>query len=321
VIAWFHFAKKILPVFVYFRMAMDIQQLINSPSAIRSLSVIARAIPPRIGYLLCDRIAARIAARRDSALVQAVRCNQWMARGANLHRSALDNVVRETLQNTARDIYNLYHYLHNPQAMQELICMSPEACGMIQRSEFSERGMIVLGLHLSNFDFVLRSIVRPGLRSMILTIPNPQGGRGVEYEMRKQMGMNIVPASVGALRGAIKHLKNGGMLVTGLDRPIPHPNHKPKFFGQPASLPIHYVSLASKAQVPIVVMAVIQQADGKYHVFRSDFIEYDSKRDEIENAENVLKRAEEFIRWAPQQWNVPLPVWPQFLNEVETLTM
>jgi lauroyl/myristoyl acyltransferase len=135
------------------------------------------------------------------------------------------------------------------------------------------------------------------------------------------MGMNIVPASVGALRGAIKHLRNGGMLVTGLDRPIPHPNRQPKFFGQPASLPIHYVSLASQAHVPIVVMAVIQQADGKYHVFRSDFIEYDSERDEVQNAENVLKRAEDFIRRAPQQWNVPLPVWPQFLKEVETLAM
>ena len=128
--------------------------------------------------------------------------------------------------------------------------------------------------------------------------------------MRKQIGMNLVPASVGALRGAIKYLENGGTIVTGLDRPIPEPHQKPMFFGRPAWLPIYYVHLASKARVPITVMATIQQADGKYHVFRSDFIEVEPHLEAMRNAERVLKQAEEFIRLAPQQWNVPLPVWP-----------
>jgi lauroyl/myristoyl acyltransferase len=67
-------------------------------------------------------------------------------------------------------------------------------------------------------------------------------------------------------------------------------------------------------------MAAIQQADEKYHVFCSEPINIvhgtDSKTENLHNAERVLKEAERFIRMAPQQWNVPLPVWPEFLDKV-----
>jgi hypothetical protein len=62
------------------------------------------------------------------------------------------------------------------------------------------------------------------------------------------------------------------------------------------------------------------QQDGKYHVFASDFIEMDFEPDPnvemLRNAEKVLSIAEEFIRRAPQQWSVPLPVWPQVMDRV-----
>jgi KDO2-lipid IV(A) lauroyltransferase len=296
-------------------MSIDLQQVLNSPSAVRFLAWLARRIPPHIGYPLCDRIGNWIATRREAKLTQAVRLNQWMARGANLEEVALEQAVRETLRNNARDIYNLYHYLGNPEAMRQLISLSAPAQEVLERPEFSERGLVILGLHLSNFDFILRAISQNGFKPMVLTIPDPQGGRRVEYEMRKQTGMNLVPASVSALRGAIKHLERGGTVVTGVDRPIPEPKLRPLFFGRPASLPTHYIYLASKARVPVVVMPVIQGVDRRYHVFRSEFMEMeqhvDRQRETLQNAERVLKEAEKFIRMAPHQWNVPMPVWDE----------
>ena len=291
-------------------MPHDLQQLINNPFALRFISILARTIPPSIGYPLCDRIGSWVATQREAKFIQAVRLNQWIVSGANLTDAALDKAVQETLQNNARDIYNLYHYLGRSEEMQNMIHFSPEAIEILRRPEFADRGLIILGLHLSNFDFVLRSIFQHGFRAIVLTIPAPQGGRRVEYEMRKEIGMTIVPVSVGALRSAVKHLENGGTIVTGLDRPVPELRQKPTFFGQPACLPINYVYLASKAHVPIVVMAAIQQADEKYYVLRSEYLEMDPDLEAMRNAERVLKQAEEFIRLAPQQWNVPLPVWP-----------
>jgi hypothetical protein len=47
-------------------------------------------------------------------------------------------------------------------------------------------------------------------------------------------------------------------------------------------------------------------------------MEFDLDREKaiLRNAEKVLRQAEGFIRLAPQQWNVPLPVWPQYLGNV-----
>jgi lauroyl/myristoyl acyltransferase len=110
------------------------------------------------------------------------------------------------------------------------------------------------------------------------------------------------------------------MVLTGLDRPIPDPKYHPRFFGHAAALSTHYISLALKARVPVVIMAAIYQADGKYHVLSSGPIEmeWDSDREKeiLRNAENVLNQAEAFIRLAPQQWNVPMPIWPQLLGNV-----
>lgn len=301
-------------------MKIDLQQIINNPFAVSLAFFLGRIFPPRVGYPLCNAIGNWIARRRDSKVTQAVRANQWMVRGANLGKETLDKAVRETLKNNIRDLYLLYHYVQRPEATQRLIHLEPLARELIERPEFAEYGLVIVGLHLSGFDLVLQSICRQGFKAMILTIPDPQGGRLIEYEMRKKAGMNVIPASLSTLRLAVKHLEQGGMVLTGMDHPVPDPKHHPRFFGHPASLPTHYISLALRARMPVVIMAAIYQADGKYHVLSSEPIEMecdaDREKEILRNTENVLKQAEEFIRLAPQQWNVPLPVWPQYLENV-----
>ena len=301
-------------------MSIDLQQILNSPFAVRFLSWFAQAIPPGIGYPLSDRIGDWIAAHHEAKLTRAVRLNQWVVRGAKLEKAALDEAVRETLRNNARDIYSLYHYLGKPELMRQMISFSRPAQEILERPEFSDRGLVILGLHLSNFDLILRAVSQTGFKPLVLTIPNPQGGRRVEYEMRKQTGMNVKPASLSTLRNAIQHLEQGGMVVTGMDHPVPQPKWQPTFFGRPAFLPTHYVFLASKAGVPVVLMPAIQQPDGRYHVFCSERLEMerysDPEKQILQNAERVLREAEKFIRMAPQQWNVPMPVWDESLTEI-----
>ena len=299
---------------------IDIQQIINQPLAVHLAFFLGRWIPLRIGYPLCNFVGDWAATRRDSKVTRAIRANQWVVRGANLRKEMLDRAVQETLKNNVRDLYLLYHYVQNPEATPRLIHLDGFARQLIERREFAERGLVIAGLHLSGFDLILQSICRQGLKAMILTIPNPQGGRLIEYEMRKKTGMNLVPASLGTLRQAVKHLEQGGMVLTGMDHPVPDPKFHPRFFGCAAALPTHYISLALKARVPVVIMAAIYQSDGKYHVQCSEPIEMecdsDREKEILRNTENVLKLAEEFIRLAPQQWNIPLPVWPQWLGKV-----
>lgn len=299
---------------------VDLQKVINSSLSLRFVSALARRSSPRWGYRIADLIAEQITRQRDSKVVRAVRANQWVVNGERLDGSALEQVVRETFQYWAHCIFDLYHYIENPEATGQLIVMEPSFQQLAQRPEYDKRGLMIVGLHLSNFDLILQWLSRQGMKPLTLTIPNPEGGRQLEYEMRQRVGMKLLPASVGAFRQAIKHLQQGGMVVTGIDRPIPAPEARPRFFNRPAALPLHHIFLATKTHVPIVMAVASLQQDGKYHVCASDFIEMDSYPDpqveKLRNAEKVLGIAEEFIRRAPQQWSVPLPVWPEAMDVV-----
>jgi lauroyl/myristoyl acyltransferase len=305
-------------------MPLDLQRLNDSRFVLSLVSALGRGLPLHLGHAFADLVAARIATRQDSSMIQAVRANQWVVRGETLKKEVLDQAVLETLRNSARSIFDLYHYMQNPKATGHLIVLDPASQALIRRPEFEKRGLMLVGLHLSNFDLAIQWFIRQGMKPLVLTIPNPQGGRRREYEVRKKMGLNLVPASFAALRQALKHLQQGGVVMTGIDRPIPAPRVRPLFFGRPAALPIHHVSLAVKAKVPVMIIVTNLQPDGKYHMLTSDLIEMDPHRDrtteEIQNAEKVLGIAERFIRQAPQQWSISLPVWPQALDLVPNKT-
>ncbi|MCX7028795.1 MAG: hypothetical protein NTU62_01575 [Spirochaetes bacterium] len=305
-------------------MTINLQRLNDSRFVLSLVSALGRGLPLRLGHAFTDLVAARIANRQDSKMIQAVRANQWVVRGETLKKGALDQAVLETLRNSTRSIFDLYHYMQNPKATGHLIVLDPTSQALIRRPEFDKRGLMLVGLHLSNFDLALQWFIQQGFRPLVLTIPNPRGGRRLEYEVRKKIGMNLVPASFAALRQALRHLQQGGVVMTGIDRPIPAPKVYPRFFGRPAALPMHHISLAVKAKVPVMIIVTNLQPDGKYHMLTSDLIEMDPHRDrateEIQNAEKVLGIAERFIRQAPQQWSISLPVWPQALDLVPNKT-
>jgi len=301
-------------------MSLEIQQIINSSFGVSLVSALGRGIPPWLGHRLSDFVAERIAAQRDSRMVRAVRANQWVISGEKLEKAALDEAVRQTFRNAARSIFDLYHYIQNAAEMDRLIVIDQTIQQLFERRELGKLGLVVAGLHISSFDFVLQSLHLRGIRPMVLTIPAPGGGRRVEFEIRKKTGMNLVPASVNALRQAIKCLQRGGVVLTGIDRPIPNAKYRPHFFGRPASLPTHHVYLATRAQVPVMIMVTNLQPDRSYTVITSQPIEMESHPDRqvemLRNAEKVLSIAETFIRKVPYQWSISLPVWPEALEQV-----
>lgn len=297
---------------------VDLQQVLNSSLSLRLVSGLAQRLSPRVGYRFASHVADFLARQKESQLIRAIRANQWVIRGECLDGESLDDAVHETLNHSAHCFFDLYHYMQDPAGAGELIVLEPSFQEISHRPEFARRGLMVIGLHLSNFDLVLQWVAKRGTKLMAVTIPNPQGGRHLEYEIRKRTGINMLPASVGAFRQALKYLQAGGMVLTGIDRPIPDPQALPRFFGRPAALPVHPIFLATRAHVPVIIAVTNFQQDGKYHVCTSEPLEMEPGPDAetalLRNAEKVLSVAEGYIRRAPQQWSVPLPVWPAIMD-------
>lgn len=299
---------------------MNLQDFLNSRRGGEVGLRISRWLPPRLGNSIARFAADRIAARRDLALVRAIRANQWVVGGCKDSPRSLDQNVKESLRHTAISFYTFFHYLENPEALQELIVFSPQAEYLIECSQEAKRGVLVSGVHMSNFDLVAIAAAYRGLRAVGLSLPNPNETVEWQHNLRRVRGLEILPASISGIRETISRLQEGQVVMTGIDRPVDDPKYRPLFFGRPANVPVHYVHMALKARAPLVIMAAILRDDGKYHILSSDFIELQPHQDRhveiVKNAEMVLEIAAEFIRQAPQQWSNSRPVWPEALTEM-----
>jgi len=299
-----------------------VAKLVYSSWGLKMAAFLARSTPPGIGYFFGRTVARWVCSLRNSEFVAAVRQNQAVIAAEGGSSASLDQAVQGVFRNSADSVYELYHYMSDPAALERLYCIDPSFQAVVDRLEFDRRGLLIAGLHMAGFDLGLRWLCRYKFKPLVLTMPNPQQGRQLELEGRRQMQMNAVPYSMNALRLAVRHLQEGGMVLSGIDHPVPPSHSMPNFFGQPALLPTEHIYLAVRARVPVVVVASRLEADGRYHIHASPLVEmdrYPSRAAELcRNAEKVLALAEGFIREAPQQWLIFQPVWSSTAGAAST---
>lgn len=296
---------------------MDIQSIINAEYGIRTGLALARLMPPSAGYALARFLAKWITNQRNQPMVQAVRANQWVARGGNLTCSELDEAVQATFQDRAYSIFNLYHNLQKPERMLRAVDFSADFNGLIERSRRRDAGLVVVMAHISNYELVALAAALNGGQGVALTLPEQPGGYKQHDLIRQRYGIEAIPASMASFKYATEVLREGGIVATGVDRPLPQSRYRPTFFGRKAGLPVHYVALALKADVPVVFAFAYRKDDGRYGVTNSEFMymkDYDSRKATVlANAERVLERCEQAITRDPKQWAMFFPVWPDVL--------
>jgi phosphatidylinositol dimannoside acyltransferase len=302
---------------------MDLQKILNSRESGLWALRICRVLPPQLGHVLSNTLADRIAANPQLPLVQAVRLNRWVVSGGKMESEELDVAVRQTLRHIARSFYQLFHKANRPEALQKSVVFNDRIDELIAASRENRCGVMVTGVHLGNFDLVMQAAGWRGLQALAISLPeNTEHPEAVEWQhgIRRQTGLEIRPASFGTFRAAIRRMREGGAVLTGIDRPLSSPRYQPRFFGRPASVPVHHVQLALEAGVPVVVMATSYQGDGLCHIQMSPEIQMrrfsDREQETLFNAEQVLEAARHFIQLAPEQWSVLQPVWPDALSEL-----
>jgi len=299
---------------------MDLQAFTNSRYGVALALFLARSLPPWAGYWVGRRLANLIYRFRHSTIVQAVRVNQYVVSRGKLRGAALEARVRQVLHHGARCQYDFYHYLADPQAIRAKVHLDEKALDLIQPSQKAQRGVVVVAPHLSNFDLGMLAMGYSGLQALVLAIASPTSGYQWQNEIRQRSGLEVTPIGPDTLRDALRRLRQGGVVATGVDRPVPGKKETLTFFGRPAALPVGHVRMAMDAQVPIQVISISMTPDGQYHLRLSEPIEMeqtgDRKRDIRANAQQVLAEVEAHICQHPEQWLMYYPVWPDALQEL-----
>jgi KDO2-lipid IV(A) lauroyltransferase len=296
------------------------QTLFNSRLGIGLALILGKSIPAGIGYRIADKFTAFIASRRMSKLVRAIRGNQWVVSRGMLSAGELDQAAKTTLYMAGRCIYDFYHAINRPEEILRKLSLSPEIECYLEEFLQGKEGALLVAPHTSNFDMAGQALALHGLHYQALAYPRPPGGYQWQNRLRSATGVEITPMGKSALQKAKDKLKNGGVVITGLDRPLPESRYRPRFFGRSAALPVAHIHLAMQTNVPIIVVACHTNPDGFYIIQASKKIWMQSSSDlytaTVENAERVLSEAEAFILQAPDQWSMFYPVWPEVLDEI-----
>ncbi|MCJ7519340.1 MAG: lysophospholipid acyltransferase family protein [Anaerolineaceae bacterium] len=299
---------------------MTLQSIINSRLGIGLILGISKLIPPKVGFKLADWVAMKIASRKESQMVHSLRANQWVVTGQKLSTEELDMQVLDTFRHIAHVQYDLYHNLDNHQATLDRMILCPQLVGLLNSRMGGNEGTLILAPHLSNFDLAGRAMALNGYNIQVLSYPQPHGGYQWQNRLRKDIGIEISPMSTESLRRAKTRLKDGGFVISGLERPLVDTNYHPKFFGYPAPVPVFYVRLALQTNSAILIIACVGTPEENYTLECSDLIylkpDDDPLREIERNAEKVLKAAEPFIRTHPEQWAMTYTVWPFALNKM-----
>ncbi len=293
---------------------MSIQDFVNGPAAVSLVFGLARIMPPRQGYWLADRLGGLLSHMRNSNQVRAVKANQSIIGQGRLTDSELQQITRETLQSKARNIYDYFHFFDDLKTIQKMVEIDDTLKLMIENHRKSQKGLMVVSAHFSNFDLELRAAVLAGMRSQVLVYSQVYFSYRFQNRIRGLEGMEVTPVSFSAMQKALQLLKNGGIVATAVDRPNGESRYQPIFFGQPSALPVGHVQMALKADVPVVVVSGRTFPDGHYCVWASDPIPMrrfnDPNEEVLWNTEQILKNIEQIILWDPKQWSMFYPVWP-----------
>ena len=294
---------------------MRLQDFISSKPMTQLGIVIGRHMPRRAGYGLA-RIAAGVIARRKPEVYWTVRANLRQILGPEADDLVLHRMTHQVFFHAGQTYYDFFHAIGQPkEVLAEAVRIPEKLVAFIQSETARGQGVLLLFAHMSNFDLLGLSMGARDLPIQMLSLANPQAGFHLLNYLRATAGFEVTPITPQSLRAAIRRLKSGGIVLTGVDRPIPEDRELVEFFGRPAYLPVGPVRLALMTGA-LVIMASCYYEPGKgYGLKVTEPLEMirtgDRRRDLMTNVRRVVDILEQHVRARPEQWMMFHPVWPE----------
>ena len=145
-----------------------------------------------------------------------------------------------------------------------------------------------------------------------LSLAEPPPGFEFFNHLREKGNVLLTPITPRSLRDAITRLRHGGIVLTGVDRPIGKGDEPVEFFGATAHLPTGYIRIPLRTDSLVMTVAAYFE-DGVYQLVANPPMEMertgDNGQDVILNLRRVLSQVETLILRHPDQWMMFVPVW------------
>ena len=291
---------------------MKLDRLSSSAAAIQAAMALVRVMPERPLLRIADALAARFA-REASPSVAALRANQSVVRGVPEDDPEIDRAVQAVYHNAGRGQVALFRALaRGREALMRGCDLSSELVERIERARGLGRGLVLVGPHIGAFDFFLLTIAARGYPVHAISPADPTGTYRLQNSLRTKYGAETMPASRKAVRASINRLLEGGILVTGMDRPAPK-GERIEFFGSQAFLPTGFAKMAIRTNSLLLPGVILPDGPGHYRAEALEMLEPPKERTDAAVtglAREVLRQMEPVIREYADHWLMFFPVWP-----------
>jgi KDO2-lipid IV(A) lauroyltransferase len=300
--------------------SINFRNLFNQSIVIQLAILLGRVLPHEMGLKISSFIGNCLGKNKKSPMVKAIRANQYVIHNKSLSEEELIELPKVVFRSAANCIFDYFYFLSRPEKLQDIVHFSPQAQYAFDRI-IKNKPTVFVCPHISNFDLMGYALSLNNYIVQVLSYPQPVSSYKMQNKLRESLGMIVTPMTLGAFREARKRLKNGGSILTGLDRPLPEEQqnkYQPTFFGHKANLPVTYVRMAIEADAPVIVVAATSQPDGSYRLESSEPLWMETSEDLeteiIDNANKVLHEAESLIKRYYQQWAMFYPIWPEYFG-------
>jgi len=268
-------------------------------------------LPRRIGYFIAI-LVGDIIYLLSPRIRDTIAGNVKHVLGPEADDDAVRRVVRGVLRNASKNYLDL---IRIPRMKPEQIKaqVTPHGVHHLVEALARGKGVMLVTAHFGSFDIAVQLLAVHSVRT---TIPvealKPQRLLDHVVSLRRNKGLNIIPAKSGALQAMLGALRNGEIVLIACDRDVTGEAPKALFFGEETRLPDMAVRLALRTGAAIIPVFNLRRDDGRYDVYVEPPIEVASsgRANVAEHMNEVIRVVEKYIKSCPEQWAVLEPVWP-----------
>jgi KDO2-lipid IV(A) lauroyltransferase len=178
-------------------------------------------------------------------------------------------------------------------------------------------GVILALPHLGGWEWAGRWMTDQGHRLTVVVEPlQPPELFEWFVDLRKQLGMTVVPLGSGAATAVLKALRDNEVVCLLCDRDLERNGVEVEFFGERTTLPAGPAALSLRSGAPVLPTAVYfsSRYNGHFGYVRpalpSNRTDAGLRADVARVTQVLATELELLIRRAPEQWHMFQPNWP-----------
>jgi lauroyl/myristoyl acyltransferase len=185
----------------------------------------------------------------------------------------------------------------------------------LQKALAAGRGVIISSAHYGNPELAVQAMKVLGVTVLAFVEPlKPQRYADLMQKLRSSHGLIYRPISLSSIKEALRHLRQGGVVVLLSDRDISKTGITLPFFGAETSVPTGAIELALHTGAQIIPAFSRRRQLDECDVYIEPPLQLtctgDDKEDLRVNTLALLSRIEEYVREDPGQWMVLERIWP-----------